>query len=74
MPQPGRATWPPYQAVGEQLWAEGWVGLIATSAARPGGKSVCLFRENGARVKGARPLGRGRLFIRPPVPPTGMTT
>ncbi|MBA2360532.1 MAG: RES family NAD+ phosphorylase [Actinobacteria bacterium] len=74
IPHPGRAGWPAYQAVGEQLWSEGWVGLIAPSAARRRGKTLCLFREAGAGVTGVRPVGRGRLFKRPPAPPTGMTT
>jgi RES domain-containing protein len=34
-PRPGRATWPPYQDIGETLWREGWAGLLAPSAARP---------------------------------------
>lgn len=70
---PGRRTWPPYQLVGEQLWADGWRGLVAPSAARPRGKALCLFRET-ARIDGVRPLGRGRIVERPPAPPTGMTT
>jgi hypothetical protein len=45
VPRPGRNTWPPYQAVGEALWREGWRGLLAPSAARPmGGVVLCLFR------------------------------
>jgi RES domain-containing protein len=74
MPRPGRASWPAYQTVGEQLWSEGWRGLISPSAARPRGKILCLFRENGERIDGARPVGRGRLFTRSPAPPTGMAT
>jgi RES domain-containing protein len=74
MPRPGRATWPPFQAVGEQLWSEGWNGLITPSAARPRGRVLCLFREAGSRVDGAHPVGRGRVLVRPPAPPTGMTT
>ncbi len=74
LPRPGRAKWPAYQAVGEQLWAEGWPGLIAPSGARPRSKILCLFRDAGARIDGAQPVGRGRLFTSPPAPPTGMTT
>ena len=42
-PRPGRATWPPYQDVGEILWREGWAGLLAPSAARPEGRIACIF-------------------------------
>jgi RES domain-containing protein len=73
-PLPGRSDWPPYQAVGEQLWTEGWRGLRAPSAARPSGRILCLFTSPGERIEGVRPVGRGRLVERPPVPPTGMTT
>lgn len=37
VPTPARHTWPPYQNVGHQLWREGWLGLLAPSAARPRG-------------------------------------
>lgn len=73
-PAPGRQGWPAYQAVGEQVWNEGWAGLLAPSAARPQGKVLCLFRSPGGRIAGARPVGRGRRIARPPAPPTGMTT
>lgn len=74
LPEPGRRRWPPYQTVGEQLWADGWAGLIAPSAARPRGRILCLFREAQARVKGVTPVGRGRVVANLPAPPTGMTT
>ena len=74
VPKPGRKTWPPYQAVGEQLWSDGWRGLVTPSAARPKGRTLCLFRERGGTVDGVRPVGRGRLVERAPAPPTGMTT
>jgi RES domain-containing protein len=73
MPTPGRATWPPYQAVGEQLWREGWPGLVAPSAARPEGRVLCLFVDD-PEVLPARPIGRPRVVAEPPVPPTGMRT
>jgi RES domain-containing protein len=73
-PVPGRHTWPPYQNVGHQLSSEGWLGLLAPSAARPNGRVLCLFREGGARIAGVRPVGRGRVVDEPPAPPTGMTT
>lgn len=73
-PAPGRRTWPQFQAVGQRLWSEGWVGLVAPSAARPRGRILCLFREMGQRIEGARPVGRGRVVHEVPPPPTGMTT
>ena len=30
VPHPGRQTWPPYQEVGEQIWRERWLGLLAS--------------------------------------------
>jgi RES domain-containing protein len=73
-PPPGRQTWPPYQNVGQQLWREGWIGLLAPSAARPSDRVLCLFREGGERLVGVRPVGQGRRIDEPPAPPTGMTT
>lgn len=76
-PRPGRRSWPAFQAVGEQLAAEDWPGLLAPSAARPEHHVLCLFRkgDNGrAAPPGARPVGRPRRISEPPVPPTGMTT
>jgi RES domain-containing protein len=73
LPAPGRKTWRPYQTVGEQLWREGWPGLVAPSAARPDGRVLCLFvAEPGASP--ARPFGRPRVVKEPPAPPTGMRT
>jgi RES domain-containing protein len=72
-PSPGRRHWPAYQAVGEQLWRDGWEGLVAPSAARPAGLVLCLFRT-AESVPGARPFGRPRLVREPPIPPMGMTT
>jgi RES domain-containing protein len=77
IPRPGRRSWPAFQAVGEQLAAEDWTGLIAPSAARPKHHVLCLFlRQNDGRAAppGARPVGRPRRVTEPPVPPTGMTT
>jgi hypothetical protein len=44
-PQPSRSEWPSFQAIGEELHAEGWRGLLAPSAARGEGRILCLFRE-----------------------------
>ena len=72
-PTPARKTWRPYQAVGEQLWREGWPGLLAPSAARPEGRVLCLFVEDPVNPP-ARPIGRSRIVAEPPAPPTGMRT
>jgi hypothetical protein len=42
-PRPGRRTWPPYQAVGEQLFRAGAAGLLAPSAGRPRALITCIF-------------------------------
>jgi RES domain-containing protein len=44
-PRPSQSEWPSFQAIGEELHAEGWRGLLAPSAAREGGQILCLFRE-----------------------------
>ena len=71
-PTPGRKTWPAYQRVGQQLWREGWAGLIAPSAARPEGRVLCLFIRDGEVP--VKPWGRPRVVREPPAPPTGMRT
>jgi RES domain-containing protein len=76
VPRPGRRGWPAFQAVGEQLAAQGWAGLLAPSAARPAYRVLCLFRteaEGHAAPSGARPVSRPRRVAEPPTPP-GMTT
>jgi RES domain-containing protein len=48
-PRPSRSTWPAYQ-VGEQLWREGWAGLIAPSTARiPDRSSHVCSRRTGCQ-------------------------
>jgi RES domain-containing protein len=74
LPAPGRHTWPSFQQVGEQLWSEGWRGLIAPSAARPAGAILCLFWEGEAEIDGAEPQSPPERIDDPPAPPTGMTT
>src|SRR5262245_32378367 len=73
LPRPGRRTWPPYQRVGEALFAEGRLGLLAPSAARPGHPVLCLFRLVTG-IPGARPVPPPARVRVPPAPPTGMTT
>jgi hypothetical protein len=73
LPVPGRATWPRFQAVGESLYREGWVALMAPSAARPDdGRTLCIFRPD-ASVSGATP-DSGEVITSAPVPPRGMRT
>lgn len=71
-PRPGRHTWRPYQRVGEQLWREGWAGLAAPSAARPGSLIVCVFASAWPPA-GCTPLDASTVETIPP-PPRGMTT
>jgi RES domain-containing protein len=72
-PTPGRGSWHVYQTIGEQLSKEGWMGLLAPSAARPSGNVLCLFRDQSG-VRGARPLPPPRRITEPPQPPTGLRT
>ncbi|MGH3017412.1 MAG: RES domain-containing protein [Gaiellaceae bacterium] len=73
LPVPGRESWRPYQTVGEQLWREGWPGLLAPSAARPDGRVLCVFVDDPGALP-VRPVGRPRVVSEPPAPPTGMRT
>ncbi len=71
-PRPSRQTWPAYQRVGEQLWREGWAGLIAPSAAHPGSLIACVFMTAWPPT-GCVPLDASIVRTIPP-PPRGMTT
>lgn len=71
-PLPDRRTWPAFQRVGEQLWREGWAGLIAPSAAREGSLVVCMF-ANLWPPAGCRPVRTSAVTVIPP-PPRGMRT
>jgi len=73
LPTPGRAEWSAFQEIGEELWRQGWPGLLAPSAARRRGKVLCLFRDS-ASVRGATPLPDPRKITRAPPPPRGMST
>ncbi len=64
-PRPSRLTWPAYQRVGEQLWREGWAGLIAPSAARPGSLIVCVFASAWPPA-GCTPLDASTIETVPP--------
>jgi hypothetical protein len=73
IPSPGRASWPGFQAVGEELWKEGWAGLVAPSAARTVGTVLCVFRVE-QDVEGITPEAPPQTLDDAPVPPTGMAT
>lgn len=73
-PTPTRKQWAAYQAVGEALWRDGWVGVLAPSAARPSeGRVVCVFRE-AVTVPGVTPLPPAHRYEEPPAPPRGLHT
>jgi len=71
-PRPSRRTWPAYQQVGEQLWREGWAGLIAPSAAHPDSLVTCIFASTWPPA-GCTPMATSTVEAIPP-PPRGMTT
>jgi len=73
VPRPGRRTWAPFQAAGEELHHAGYRGVLYPSAARPDQKALCLFRE-GALIPGADPVRPPTTHRDPPAPPTGMRT
>jgi RES domain-containing protein len=73
VPKPGRAQWPAFQDAGEALHHEGYQGLIAPSAARPGFRVLCVFRRS-REVPGTDPIPPPRLIEDPPLVPPGMTT
>jgi RES domain-containing protein len=72
-PTPDRRSWPAFQTVGEQLFTDGWPGLLAPSAARPGSLIVCIFTVAGWPPPGCTPTDT-ILNDRVPPPPQGMTT
>jgi RES domain-containing protein len=68
MPRPAREDWPPFQAVGEALAAEGWDGLLYPSAARPEGAALCVFRTDD-HMPGVTPVPPPTTYEHPPDPP-----
>jgi RES domain-containing protein len=71
-PRPSRRTWAPFQAVGDALWEDGWRGILAPSAARPGSQVLCVFAEEWP-PDGCFPVSIETIGEVPP-PPVGMTT
>jgi RES domain-containing protein len=75
LPQPGRGTWPPYQAVGEELAAEGWPGLVVPSAARvSGGLNLVVFLPERVVPDNVSPSPPPITVTEVPPPPRGMKT
>lgn len=71
-PLPDRRTWPAFQRVGEQLWREGWAGLLAPSAARSDAVVACVFADSWPPA-GCEAL-RASTVVAVPPPPRGMRT
>jgi RES domain-containing protein len=71
-PLPDRRTWPAFQRVGEQLWREGWAGLVVPSAARPVALVACVF-AGGWPPDGCEPIKTSTVVAVPP-PPRRMRT
>jgi RES domain-containing protein len=70
-PVPDRRQWPTFQTVGEQLFAEGWAGVLYAAAARPESLARCVFRTSGP-LPGVRPLPAPARHDEPPAPPRGL--
>jgi hypothetical protein len=70
---PSRNQWPAFQAAGEELHRAGWPALVSASAARPGGRTLCVFRTSRI-VAGTAPLPPPVRVTHPPVVPTGLRT
>jgi hypothetical protein len=71
--RPTRHQWPAFQAVGEQLHRVGWTALVSASAARPAGRTLCVFRTSRI-VAGTTPLPPPVGVAHPPAVPIGMRT
>jgi RES domain-containing protein len=67
LPRPSRGEWASFQAVGEELHAEGWRGVLAPSAAREG-QVLCLFREE-EKIAGVKAKPPPAIHRHPPVGP-----
>jgi hypothetical protein len=80
IPTPGRRTWPPFQAVGEQLYADGYIGLVSRSAARPASCVACVFHQPPSHanpaggIPGTIAYGDPETITDPPALPTGVRT
>jgi hypothetical protein len=72
-PRPKIQDWPDFQAVGEQLWRDGWPVVLFPSACDAESVNVCVFREQRI-VPGARPVPRPTTQRTAPAPPAGLRT
>jgi RES domain-containing protein len=63
--------WPSFQAVGEQLAAEGAQGILYSSAARTRSLCLCVFE---AGLLGLTIEGESLRVLAPPPPPRGLRT
>ena len=72
-PEPTHHQWPMFQAVGEQLYEEGWPALLSLSAARTGGLVLCAFRPE-YDIAGVIPVPPPVTVEHAPVVPTGLRT
>lgn len=73
LPRPGRGGWPAFQAVGEQLWDEGWGGLLTPSAAQPASHVLVIFLPSG-KLPSELVAAECTRIVEPPAPPTGLRT
>ncbi len=71
--KPTRREWPACQALGERAFAEGWPALVSTSAARPEGRTLCVFRTR-RDVGGCTPVPPPARVPEPPLVPIGLRT
>lgn len=70
---PRRGQWPAFQAVGQRLFGAGWRAVLSQSAARPEGRSLCVFRTTVA-VAGITPIPPPTTIDEPPIVPMGLRT
>ncbi len=73
LPRPGRRGWSAFQEVGEQLYREGWLGLLTPSAARPASQVVAIFLRDAVAPPELTAVEQTHV-TQPPAPPTGMRT
>jgi hypothetical protein len=71
--RPTRLQWPAFQRIGERLHHEGWPAVVSRSAARPEGRTLCVFRV-AREVPGTRPIPPPLTVEEPPLVPRGMRT
>lgn len=71
--EPTSRQWPTFQPVGEQLCQAGWPAVVSASAARPVGRTLCVFRS-AREVPGTRPIPPPATVATPPRVPIGLRT